>query len=58
MAIAYTYEGAAEQTGLSVDKIKAAVKAGHLAAKYFGKNVIIQHTELEEFVAALPSERA
>lgn len=57
MAIAYDYEGAAAQVGVSPTKIAAAVRGGVLAAKYWGKDVLIEHDELASFVASLPSER-
>ena len=56
-SIAYDYEGAAAQAGVAVSKIKTAVREGTLAAKYWGKDVLIQHTELEAFIDSLPSER-
>jgi hypothetical protein len=55
-SIAYDYEGAAAQAGVAVSKIKLAVNEGRLAAKYWGKDVLIQHDELVEFIRALPSE--
>ncbi len=55
--IAYNYEGAAAMAGVAVSKIRAAVRGGELAAKYWGKDVLIEHDELVEFVRALPSER-
>lgn len=58
MAIAYDYDGAAAQVGVAPTKIAAAVREGSLAAKYWGKDVLIEHDELAAFVAALPSERA
>lgn len=55
--IAYDYEGAAAAIGVAVSKIKTLVRERQLAAKYLGKDVLIERTELEAFVAALPSER-
>jgi len=57
MAISYDYEGAAAATGVAVSKIKTAVREGRLAAKYWGKDVLIEHVELESFIGALPSSR-
>lgn len=57
-AIAYDYEGAAAAIGVAVSKIKTLVREGQLAAKYAGKDVLIEHAELEAYVASLPSERA
>jgi hypothetical protein len=58
MAIAYDYQGAADATGVSVFKIKTAVRENRIAAKYWGKDVLIPHDELVRFVESLPEERA
>ncbi|WP_426319953.1 hypothetical protein [Microbacterium sp. E-13] len=57
MAIAYNYEGAAEQFGVAVSKIRTAVRENQIAAKYWGKDVLIPHAELERFLESLPEER-
>ncbi|WP_301114289.1 hypothetical protein [Microbacterium sp.] len=57
MGIAYDYDGAAAAIGVAPSKIKTAVREGTLAAKYWGKDVLIEHDELVEFVRALPSSR-
>ena len=57
MAIAYDYEGAAAQLSVTVDKIKKLVRDNDIAARYFGRNVLIEHDELVRFVATLPTER-
>lgn len=58
MAIAYDYEGAAAATGVAVSKIRTAVRENLIAARYWGKDVLIPHDELVRFVESLPEERA
>lgn len=55
--IAYDYEGAAAAIGVAVSKVKTLVREGQIAAKYAGKDVLIERAELEAYVASLPSER-
>lgn len=57
-AIAYDYEGAAAAIGVAPSKVRALVRDGQLAARYLGKDVLIEHDELVEYVRSLPSERA
>lgn len=58
MAISYDYAGAAEALGVSVYKIQAAVRENRIAVKYWGKDVLIPHEELERLLSELPEERA
>jgi excisionase family DNA binding protein len=55
--VSYDYEGAAAAIGVAVSKIKTLVREGQIAARYAGKDVLIERAELEAYVASLPSER-
>lgn len=57
MAIAYDYDGAAAAIGVAASKIRLAVSQNKIAARYWGKNVLIPHDELVRFVESLPEER-
>ena len=57
MAISYDYEGAAAAIGVSASKIRTAVRENKIAARYWGKDVLILHDELVRFVESLPEER-
>lgn len=53
--LAYTYEEAAEETGLTVGVLRAAVKSSDLiAATASERNPIILHKELERYLENLP----
>lgn len=54
--LSYTYEEAAASTGLSARYIRQLVAAGDIAVKYAGTKPLIQATELEAWLDALPSE--
>lgn len=56
--LAYDVAEAAEAVSVSTDTIRAAIRAGDLAARYVGRKQIIPAAELEAWLNALPSERA
>ena len=61
--VSYDYEGASACTGLSVDVLQRAVKAGDLAVRYVkvaGRVIakpVIERDELARFVGAGTTER-
>lgn len=57
MAISYNYDEAAAVIGIAPTKIRALVRDNKIVARYLGKDVLIEHTELVRFVESLPSER-
>jgi excisionase family DNA binding protein len=57
MAISYDYDGAAAALGVARSKIVAAVRENRIAAKKWGKDVLIGHDELVRWFESL-EERA
>ena len=54
--LAYTYEEAAEATGVSARSLRRYVERGELAAKYIATKPVILASELEAWLESLPSE--
>ena len=48
--IAYTREEAAEATGMSVYKVRAAINDSILPAKKLGRDIVILHDDLTAWV--------
>lgn len=55
--ISYSYEGAAEAIGQSVDTIKAEVRKGNLTPRYPNSKPLIGHDELFEWFNSLPVDK-
>jgi len=54
--LAYTIEEAAEATGYSKDTIRAAIRNHDMTARYANSKPVILATELQEWLASLPTE--
>ena len=54
MAISYSVQGAAEETGLSASYIREAHRDGDLKGRYAGTKLIIEHEALKAWVESLP----
>lgn len=57
MAISYSAQGAADQTGLSVSYIREAHRDGDLKGRYAGTKLILEHDDLKAWIESLPTER-
>lgn len=57
-AVSYNMTGAALATGISETRIKEAVASNDLVVHYNGSRPVILATDLAEWVASLPTERA
>lgn len=55
--LAYTIADAAQTVGLSEWSIRAAIRNGDLAPRYYGSKPLIPAVELEAWLHSLPSER-
>ena len=56
MKRAFSFEEAAEATGYSIDTIRRAVRNTELTARYANTKPVILAGELDEWLAALPTE--
>ena len=56
MKRAFSFEEAAEATGYSIDTIRRAVRNNELTARYANTKPVILAGELDEWLAALPTE--
>jgi hypothetical protein len=56
MKRAFSFEEAAEATGYSIDTIRRAVRNSELTARYANTKPVILAGELDEWLAALPTE--
>jgi hypothetical protein len=54
--IAYTYADAAEATGVSIDVIRRAVRAGDLVPAYPTTRPVLLADDLRDWLRACPSE--
>ena len=54
--IAYAYDEAGEQVGVSKDMIRKAVDKGDLIPRYIGRLPRISHTDLVEWFEHLPDD--
>ena len=54
--LAYTYQEAAEATGISVEEIKKAVRRGDLIPSYPTTRPVIRAVELERWLESMPAE--
>ncbi|WP_431279893.1 hypothetical protein [Leifsonia poae] len=54
--LAYTLEGAAEATGLSLSVIKQSAARGEITRRYYGRKPVILATDLLAFLESLPYE--
>ena len=54
--IAYGYEQAGEQFGISKDMIRRAVDKGDLIPRYIGRLPRISHTDLIDWFESLPED--
>lgn len=55
--VSYNLEGASAATGLAVTKLRTRIRENRIAARYEGKDVLIERAELERFIASLPDDR-
>ena len=51
---AYTIPEACAITGIGRDGIYAAIRAGHLVARKFGRRSLVTDDDLRQFLAGLP----
>lgn len=58
MTVSYDLAGAAAATGLSVRTLQDAVAAGALLVHYSGRKPVILASDLTDYIASLPTERA
>lgn len=56
--VSYSLREAAEATGVSVDTIKRAIRAGNLVPRYVTSKGVIFADELRAWVENSPTERA
>lgn len=56
MKLALSIEEAAEATGYSTDTIRRAIRNSDLTARYANSKPVILTAELQEWLAALPTE--
>lgn len=56
--LSYSPAQAAEYLGVTADKIREAVRAGTLPATYWGRNILIEQSDLNTFFRSLPTERS
>lgn len=54
--LSYNREEAAQEVGISVDKLDQERRAGRICARYVGSKPIYEHSELKRWLEALPSE--
>jgi hypothetical protein len=54
--LAYTFEGAAEQSGYSVRTLKQALTDGKLTARYVNTKGVIRHEDLAAWIDQLPTK--
>jgi len=54
--LAYTFEGAAEQSGYSVRTLKQHVADGNLTARFANSKGVIRHDDLADWLDRLPAE--
>lgn len=56
--ISYTVQEAAAATGLSVDTIRRAFRTGEFPVHHRGTRVLILRSDLEQWIAGMPTERS
>jgi len=56
--VSYSLREAAEATGVSVDTIKRAIRAGNLVPRYPTSHGVLLEAELRAWVENSPTERA
>ena len=56
MKIAFSIEEAAEAIGYSPDTVRRAIRNNDLVARYANSKPVILATELQEWLASLPTE--
>jgi hypothetical protein len=57
-AVSYNMAGAIAATGIGETTIKTAIANGDLIAHYVGVKLVIRAADLDEWIQALPTERA
>jgi hypothetical protein len=55
--LAYSVAAAAAAVGISESSIKIAIAKGDITPRFLGVKKLITHTELEGWLASLPTER-
>lgn len=56
--VAFDLAGASTASGLSIRTLQDAISTGALIAHYQGRKPVVLARDLEDYVAALPTERA
>ena len=56
--VSYSLREAAEATGVSIDTIRRAIRAGHLVARYPTSHGVLFADELRAWIEDSPTERA
>ena len=56
--VSYSIPEAAEATGVSIDTIKRAIRAGRLVARYPTSRGVLLCDELRDWIENSPTERA
>ena len=54
----YSPDQAAAYLGIAESKVKAHIRAAKLPARYDGKDIILEQTDLDAYLDSLPTERA
>lgn len=55
--LAYSVADAAAAVGISESSLKIAIAKGEITPRFLGIKKLIPHTELESWLASLPTER-
>lgn len=56
--LTYSIDEAAEAAGISRTKLFAEIRDGHIVARKLGRRTLIERTELDRWLAALPTTKA